>query len=51
MQMLRVDDGKTKGNGTQNILPDGCTVEFELEAKQLLDELLKKNAEKRKIAT
>ena len=42
MQMLRVDDGKTKGNGTQNILPDGCTVEFELEAKQLLDELLKK---------
>ncbi|MFA2567494.1 MULTISPECIES: DEAD/DEAH box helicase family protein [Bacillus] len=42
MQMLRVDDGKTKRNGTQKILPAGCTVEFELEAKQLLDELLKK---------
>ncbi|EJR02845.1 DEAD/DEAH box helicase family protein [Bacillus cereus] len=42
MQMLRVDDGKAKGNGRQNILPAGCTVEFELEAKQLLDELMKK---------
>ena len=38
-------------NGTQNILPDGCTVEFELEAKQLLDELLKRKCRERKIAT
>ncbi|WP_020063115.1 DEAD/DEAH box helicase family protein [Bacillus sp. 123MFChir2] len=42
MQMLRVDGGTTKGGGSENIFPDGCVVEFELEAKQLLDELMKK---------
>ena len=41
MQMLRVE-GLAKKGGTQPILPDGCVVEFELEAKQLLDELVKK---------
>ncbi|WJE55131.1 DEAD/DEAH box helicase family protein [Bacillus cereus] len=41
MQMLRVE-GLAKKGGTQPILPDGCVVEFELEAKQLLDELAKK---------
>ncbi|WP_144561553.1 DEAD/DEAH box helicase family protein [Bacillus mycoides] len=41
MQMLRVE-GLAKKGGNQPILPDGCAVEFELEAKQLLDELAKK---------
>lgn len=41
MQMLRVE-GLAKKGGTQPILPEGCVIEFELEAKQLLDELVKK---------
>ena len=41
MQMLQVG-GSTKAGGTQPILPNGCAVKFELEAKQLLDELAKK---------
>lgn len=41
MQMLRVE-GLAKKDGTQPILPEGCVIEFELEAKQLLDELVKK---------
>ncbi|WP_369903636.1 DEAD/DEAH box helicase family protein [Bacillus manliponensis] len=42
MQMLRVDGGKSKGSEAETILPAGCVIEFELEAKQLLDELMKK---------
>jgi superfamily II DNA or RNA helicase len=42
MNMLRVDVGTPKGEKSERIPPTGCVVEFELEAKQLLEELLKK---------
>lgn len=40
--LFYVNQGEKKKKSAPPILPDGCTVDFELEAKQLIEELAKK---------